>query len=108
MKYLFMVVKGNIRHNKVAYIGITILMMVLSLSLVTVYSVSTNSKNRQSKEIKRAGYTDYWAAFVSDRQLEKENMDAQSIIADIEKCEFVKSVKSINTYICNVKKDDKF
>lgn len=107
MKYLFMVVKGNIRHNKVAYIGITILMMVLSLSLVTVYSVSTNSKNRQSKEIKRAGYTDYWAAFVSDRQLEKENMDAQSIIADIEKCEFVKSVKSINTYICNVKKDDK-
>lgn len=108
MKYIWTVIHGNVRRNKGAYIGIMVLMFVVSLSFVTVYSVSHDSKARKAEAIKEVGYGDYWCVLQTEMMLNLNGTSEEEIIHNIEECETVEKVVYTRAYNFGLKIGDHY
>lgn len=106
MKSLLTIVKGNVRKNKGSYIGIMILMFVVSLSFVSIYSVSKSTEQRKTECIEETGFGDYWACLISDLELSVDGNTAEKIIKKIESCDVVGKLTYTKAYGINVKITD--
>ena len=80
MKHVWTVIRGNIRRNKGSFIGILLLMFVVSVSFVTIFNVTRCSKARQDEALEECGYGDYWSVLRMEELLNIDGTSTTEII----------------------------
>lgn len=98
MKSLRTIISGNLRKNKGAYIGIVVLMCIVSIAFGIVYNVRTNSMKRLEKKMETCGYGDYWSCVDSDEMLAVKGTSVDEIVAKLEASEAVSKVTCVKTF----------
>lgn len=102
MREIMTVIRGNIRKNKSAYISIAVLMFVVSLSLVSVFSILVNTGKRDREAMETAGLGDIIAAV----RYEDPDMDyldfSQALAKDLEACPEVSRVDMIPSLFMDI------
>ncbi len=89
---LFLLLKANIRHQKSSFLGILILMFLVSLALTSVLTVYINSSSRVTQALKEDGYGEMVIELYSDKA---PGGDLNALIENIKKNQYVDSVKTI-------------
>ena len=62
MRYIMMVLRGNMRRNKCVHISVFVLMLIISLAFCSVLSYYTNSIRHDSEAMEEVGYGGMLAA----------------------------------------------
>ena len=78
MRYIMMVLRGNMRRNKGVHISVFVLMLIISLAFCSVLSYYTNSIRHDSEAMEEVAY----------------GTSADKIIKNIGKCDAVQEVKA--------------
>lgn len=80
----FTLIKANIRRQKGSFIGVFLLIWIISISLCAILSVWGNANNYVSQEIDRIGYGTFtcWAENVMDMDVVQQQVEA---LSDVEK-----------------------
>ena len=94
MRYIMMVLRGNMRRNKGVHISVFVLMLIISLAFCSVLSYYTNSIRHDSKAVDEAGYGDMLGALYGESRLDAYGTSADKIIKNIGKCDAVQEVKT--------------
>lgn len=94
MRHILTVTKGNMRKNKGVYVGIFILMFIVSISLCSVINYYLNAKSRISKSVEETGYGDMYT-ILSGEKLDDENVDIETMSNKLKKSDMVGEVKYI-------------
>ena len=94
MRYIMMVLRGNMRRNKGVHISVFVLMLIISLAFCSVLSYYTNSIRRDSKAMEEVGYGGMLAALYGEDRLDAYGISADKIIKNIGKCDAVQEVKA--------------
>lgn len=94
MRYIMMVLRGNMRRNKGVHISVFVLMLIISLAFCSVLSYYTNSIRHDSKAVDEAGYGDMLAALYGESRLDAYGTSADIITKNIGKCDAVQEVKT--------------
>ncbi|HCW04250.1 MAG TPA: ABC transporter permease [Clostridium sp.] len=93
VKYITTVIKGNIRKNKGVYIGIFLLMMLVSITFYSIITFYINSNKRVEEGMEANGFGDMLAALRPDMELKKLQIEPETIANNIRSCEDVSEVK---------------
>lgn len=93
VKHITTVIKGNMRKNKGVYIGIFLLMMLLSITFFSIITFYINSNKRVEKVMEANGFGDMLAALRPYLQLQKLGVEPETIANNIKYCEDVSDVK---------------
>ena len=96
MRYIMMVLRGNMRRNKGVHISVFVLMLIISLAFCSVLSYYTNSIRHDSEAMEEVGYGGMLAALYGENRLDAYGTSADKIIKNIGKCDAVQEVKAIN------------
>lgn len=94
MRYIMMVLRGNMRRNKGVHISVFVLMLIISLAFCSVLSYYTNSIRRDSEAMDEVGYGDMLAALYGESRLDAYGTSADIIAENIGKCDAVQEVKT--------------
>ena len=94
MRYIMMVLRGNMRRNKGVHISVFVLMLIISLAFCSVLSYYTNSIRHDSKAVEEVGYGGMLAALYGEDRLDAYGTSADKIIKNIGKCDAVQEVKA--------------
>ena len=106
MKHVWLVIRGNIRRNKGSFIGILLLMFVVSVSFVTIFNVTRCSKTRQDEALKETGFGDYWSALRMEELLNVDGTSTTEIIEKLEESDLIGKVSHIPSYNLNLQVGD--
>lgn len=93
MKYLTLI-KANIKRQKGSFIGILVMMMIISISISSIISVNINSDARFDEAVEEVGIGDM-VCWTLDKNLNEpiENLaEKAEKLEDVEKVENIKSV----------------
>ena len=96
MRYIFTILKGNIRKNKGVYISIILLMFFLSLSVTATISVYCNSHERIEKAMGEVGYKDFMIWFDTNKSLENSGIEPMKYAEQLAECDFVEDIDVID------------
>ena len=94
MRYIMMVLRGNMRRNKGVHISVFVLMLIISLAFCSVLSYYTNSIRHDSEAMEEVGYGGMLAALYGENRLDAYGTSADKIIKNIGKCDAVQEVKA--------------
>lgn len=95
MREIMTVIRGNFRKNKSAYISIAVLMFVVSLALVSVFSILVNTGKRDREAMETVGLGDIIAAVRYDDP-DMDYLDfCEKLAKDLEACPEVSHVDMI-------------
>ena len=94
MRYIMMVLRGNMRRNKGVHISVLVLMLIISLAFCSVLSYYTNSIRHDSEAMEEVGYGGMLAALYGENRLDAYGTSADKIIKNIGKCDAVQEVKA--------------
>lgn len=94
MRYIMMVLRGNMRRNKGVHISVLVLMLIISLAFCSVLSYYTNSIRHDSEAMEEVGYGGMLAALYGENRLDAYGTSADKIIKNIGKCDAVQEVKT--------------
>ena len=94
MRYIMMVLRGNMRRNKGVHISVLVLMLIISLAFCSVLSYYTNSIRHDSEAMEEVGYGDMLAALYGESRLDSYGTSADIITENIGKCDAVQEVKT--------------
>ncbi len=94
MKYLTLL-KANIKSQKGSFIGVSLLMFIITISLLAVLTIWKNSTDYEQEELWRTGYGDI--TFWMTREADTEKLKAEiEDLADVEKVEEQKAIYSLS------------
>ena len=71
MRYIMMVLRGNMRRNKGVHISVFVLMLIISLAFCSVLSYYTNSIRHDSEAMEEVGYGGMLAALYGENRLQR-------------------------------------
>lgn len=85
MKYLTLL-KANIKSQRGSFIGISIIIFIITISLCAVLSIRMNANAYEAEQIERIGYGDmtYWIMNVPDREKLLEQIDRIEEVESVE------------------------
>lgn len=87
-------VKANIRHQKSSFIGIMIIMIIVSMALAAVLTININSRQRDSKALKEDGFGDMFV-MLRDEQMSEEKLE--ELLNSIEQSKYVDQLESVQS-----------
>ena len=90
MKYLTLL-KANIKSQKGSFIGVSLLMFIITISLLAVLTIWKNSTDYEQEELWRTGYGDITCWIIGEADIEK----LRGQIADLKDVEKVEEQKAI-------------
>lgn len=93
MRGILTIIRGNFRKGKGAYISIGILLFVVSVSLVSVMTIYSNSRERDIQVLKEDGFGDILGLVLANDSLQKMGTDEKTVVSKIRQCEAVERVK---------------
>lgn len=93
VKHITTVIKGNIRKNKGVYIGIFLLMMLVSITFYSIITFYINSNKRVEEVMEANGFGDMLGALRPILELEKLEIEPVTIANNIESWQEVSEVK---------------
>ena len=70
MRYIMMVLRGNMRRNEGVHISVFVLMLIISLAFCSVLSYYTNSIRHDSEAMDETGHGDMLAALYGESKLD--------------------------------------
>lgn len=94
MRYIMMVLRGNMRRNKGVHISVFVLMLIISLAFCSVLSYYTNSIRHDSEAMDETGHGDMLAALYGESKLDAYGTSADKIAENIGRCDAVQDVKA--------------
>ena len=106
MKYLTLI-KANIKRQKGSFIGILIMMLIISVSITSIISVNINSYARVNEAMEEVGVGDI-VTWIADKALSEpiENLTEKAEeLEDVEKVENIKSIMT-NSVINGIENDN--
>ena len=95
MKFLTLI-KANIKRQKGSFIGILIMMLIISVSISSILSVNINSYARIDEALEEVGVGDM-VAWIADKAVSEPIEDLIEKAEDLEDVERVENIKSVMT-----------
>lgn len=95
MRGILTIIRGNFRKGKGAYISIGILLFVVSVSLVSVMTIYSNSRERDIQVLKEDGFGDMLGLVHANDALQKLGTNQENVISKIKQCDSVEKVKAV-------------
>lgn len=96
MRHIFTVLRGSIRKSKGTYIGVAVLMFLVSLSLTTVLNVYINSAKRDNEAMEEAGFGDMLGITLDEGELASVGMTIDKLADSIRASEVTGDVDVIS------------
>ena len=108
MRDLNLIIKGNFRKNKAAYITVFILMFIVSVCFVTMLSVVNNTKKHNQKAMEDTGLGDMliWCGEYNFENFEEAKIKFKEKLSDCEVISEAKAIDVIETYIPDINGHD--
>ncbi|MBQ9233581.1 MAG: hypothetical protein IJ167_06055, partial [Lachnospiraceae bacterium] len=108
MRDLNLIIKGNFRKNKAAYITVFILMFIVSVCFVTMLSVVNNTKKHNQKAMEDTGLGDMliWCGEYNFENFEEAKIKFKEKLSDCEVISEAKAIDVIETYIPDINGTD--
>ncbi|MBQ9279100.1 MAG: FtsX-like permease family protein [Lachnospiraceae bacterium] len=108
MRDLNLIIKGNFRKNKAAYITVFILMFIVSVCFVTVLSVVNNTKKHNQKAMEDTGLGDMliWCGEYNFENFEEAKTKFNEKLSDCNVISEAKAIDVIETYIPDINGTD--
>lgn len=97
MKY-FTLLKANIKSQKGSFIGISLLMFIITISLLAVLTIWKNAAEHEQEELWRTGYGDITCWMTGEADIEKLRGQI-SDLKDVEKVEEQNAIYSRKYYV---------
>lgn len=90
---MFTIIKANIRHQKSGFIGVFVLILIITISLCTVLTIWKNSSEYESNELNRIKYGDISTTIYENPDMDKVDYSFIGELAEkIRQKDYVKSV----------------
>lgn len=102
MRHIFTVLRGSIRKSKGTYIGVAVLMFLVSLSLTTVLNVYINSANRDNEAMEEAGFGDMLGVTLDEGELASVGMTIDKLADGIRASEVTGDVDVISGILASL------
>ncbi len=106
MRDILLIIRGNIRKNKGSYIGIAVMMFLVSLTMTAILSVVVNADKRDKKLMEKSGMGHVLAAMSSNWQQEdyltEDREKYEKLAEEIRACEDVARVDVLDVAYLNV------
>ena len=108
MRDLNLIIKGNFRKNKAAYITVFILMFIVSVCFVTVLSVVNNTKKHNQKAMEDTGLGDMliWCGEYNFENFEEAKIKFKEKLSNCDVISEAKAIDVIETYIPDINGHD--
>ena len=108
MRDMNLIIKGNIRKNKAAYITVFILMFIVSVCFVTVLSVVNNTKKHNLKAMEKTGLGDMliWCNEYNFENFEEAKTKLKNKLTDCDAISETKAIEVIETLIIDINGKD--
>ncbi len=105
MREIALILRGNIRKSKSAFLGIAFMMLIVSLSLTITLSIVINTDKRDRELMESCGLGNIMAAMnwkVGQEPYEEYETRCEQITDELEKCQDVEKVDRIPTLYLNI------
>ena len=104
MRDMMLIIKGNFRKNKGAYIAVFILMFIVSVCFVSVISVVRNTHKHNKKAMEDTGLGDMliWCAEYNITDFNEAKKELSNRLENCDAISEVKAIDQIETYITDI------